>query len=80
MFTAAESAAFLQARLALDPTLASGAEELAADLGHLPLALAQAAAYLTDRELSCAAYRRRFADRRRTLAELSTASQSLPAR
>ena len=46
------------------------AAELAADLGHLPLALAQAAAFMLDRGESCAGYRRRLRDRRRTLADL----------
>ena len=34
------------------------------ELGRLPLALAQAAAYIADRGLTVPAYRRRFADRR----------------
>jgi hypothetical protein len=68
----------VQARLALDPALGSDAEELAADLGHLPLALAQAAAHIADRESSCAAYRHLFADRHRTLAELMPEREALP--
>ncbi|MGX1727779.1 tetratricopeptide repeat protein [Streptomyces diastaticus] len=51
---------------------------LAADLGHLPLALAQAAAYLVDAELACADYRELFADRMRKLADLLPESSSLP--
>ncbi|MGW2425567.1 tetratricopeptide repeat protein [Streptomyces sp. NPDC001709] len=43
---------------------------LATDLGHLPLALAQAAAYIIDADISCADYRRLLADRRRKLADL----------
>jgi hypothetical protein len=46
------------------------ADELADDLGHLPLALAQAAAFIADRGETCAGYRRRFADRRRGLSDL----------
>lgn len=46
------------------------AAALAADLGHLPLALAQAAAYIADRGLTCARYRARLA-RRRSLADLT---------
>ncbi len=44
---------------------------LAHDLGRLPLALAQAAAYLVDAGLSCAAYRTLLADRATTLAAVS---------
>ncbi|MFI7135909.1 tetratricopeptide repeat protein [Nonomuraea sp. NPDC050153] len=45
MFTAAQAAAFLHERTGLaDP---AGAAELAAELGHLPLALAQAAAMIS---------------------------------
>ncbi|MGH3999929.1 MAG: NB-ARC domain-containing protein [Pseudonocardiaceae bacterium] len=46
------------------------AANLAADLGYLPLALAQAAAYLRDRQETCAGYQRRFRDRRKRLSEL----------
>jgi tetratricopeptide (TPR) repeat protein len=51
---------------------------LGTDLGHLPLALAQAAAYLVDTELACADYRELFADRMRKLADLLPESSSLP--
>lgn len=40
---------------------------LASDLGHLPLALAQAASYLADAQVSCADYRDLLADRTATL-------------
>ncbi|WP_322751958.1 MULTISPECIES: NB-ARC domain-containing protein [unclassified Frankia] len=78
LFTADEAAAFLTEKLAYhhrhdDPAQIAA---LAADLGHLPLALAQASAYLADLDLNCAAYRARLADRRRTLADLSP--DSLP--
>lgn len=46
------------------------AADLAADLGYLPLALAQAAAYLHDRQETYAGYRRRLRDRRKRLPEL----------
>ncbi|MFD8342249.1 tetratricopeptide repeat protein [[Kitasatospora] papulosa] len=49
---------------------------LAADLGHLPLALAQAAAYLIDSGEDTATYRELLADRATTLAD--TASDRLP--
>ncbi|WP_329347355.1 tetratricopeptide repeat protein [Streptomyces sp. NBC_01261] len=51
---------------------------LAADLGHLPLALAQAAAYLIDAAITCADYRRLLADRRRKLADLLPEPDALP--
>lgn len=60
LFTPAEAHAYLRERL----ELADDVEGLAQDLGFLPLALAQAAAYLLDRQLPCSEYRRRFARRR----------------
>ncbi|BCL14693.1 DUF7779 domain-containing protein [Micromonospora sagamiensis] len=42
------------------------AAQLAADLGCLPLALAQAATYIQDQDLTCAGYRKRLARRRLT--------------
>ncbi|MFE2337293.1 NB-ARC domain-containing protein, partial [Streptomyces coelicoflavus] len=44
---------------------------LAADLGYLPLALSQAAAYLADTGTTATAYRRALADRAITLGELA---------
>ncbi|WP_261386927.1 tetratricopeptide repeat protein, partial [Streptomyces sp. BK340] len=71
LFTEAESLAYL--------TTALGARDrrepdeqltaLAQDLGHLPLALSQAAAYLIDAGISAAAYRARLADRATSLAD-----------
>ncbi|MGW4109743.1 tetratricopeptide repeat protein [Actinosynnema sp. NPDC004786] len=52
---------------------------LAQELGWLPLALSQAAAYLADQPLlTVTAYREVLADRRRTLAELSPPEHALP--
>ncbi|WP_327380596.1 hypothetical protein [Streptomyces sp. NBC_01207] len=51
---------------------------LAADLGHLPLALSQAAACLIDAELDCATYRQRLADHTRRLADLLPDTGRLP--
>ncbi|HEY6749073.1 MAG TPA: tetratricopeptide repeat protein [Mycobacteriales bacterium] len=61
MFTPAEAAAYLRGKLEPYEELTVGAEELAADLGLLPLALSQAAAYILDRRISCADYRARLA-------------------
>ena len=77
LFTAAEAQSYLRSALAGAPELLDGAKELAADLGYLPLALAQAGAYLLDRHMSCAEYRRRFADQRYRLPYLPE-SDALP--
>ena len=53
-------------------------DQLAVHLGHLPLALTQAAAYIRDRNLTCGQYRTRLADRRRKLRELLPEEQALP--
>ncbi|MDX3538484.1 tetratricopeptide repeat protein [Streptomyces sp. MB09-01] len=80
MFTPDEATSYLRAALAErdrhepDQHLA----HLAADLGHLPLALSQAAAYLIDAELDCATYRRRLADHTRRLADLLPDTDALP--
>ncbi|MCI3276987.1 tetratricopeptide repeat protein [Streptomyces cylindrosporus] len=78
LFTEAEAVAHLNASLA-----AHGRSEpadqltgLALDLGYLPLALAQAAAYLVDSGLGAAAYRDLLADRATRLVD--TAPDRLP--
>ncbi|WP_416901935.1 tetratricopeptide repeat protein [Micromonospora echinospora] len=78
LFTPEEAHQYLREKLGDDSALLDEPEELAADLGHLPLALAQAAAYLLDRGLTCAGYRRRFAERRRKLADLVPETEALP--
>jgi hypothetical protein len=84
VFTPAQSRAYLADKLAgQSAEHLAGADELAADLGHLPLALAQAATYVLDRagppsRMTCHRYRRLLADRRRTLADVFPASESLP--
>jgi hypothetical protein len=50
--------------------LADDVAGVALDLQHLPLALSHAAAYLNDRMLTCTAYRKLFADKKRSLARL----------
>lgn len=60
LFTPAEAATYLQEKLQLSIGCMTESARMAADLGHLPLALAQAAAYILDRGLTCSAYRRRF--------------------
>ncbi|WP_433350180.1 tetratricopeptide repeat protein [Micromonospora sp. CA-111912] len=76
VFTPGEATAYLRHKLPHEP--ADQLHQLAADLGHLPLALAQATAYLTDRGLDCAGYRARLADRQRALAHLLPEPEALP--
>ncbi|XVU24192.1 tetratricopeptide repeat protein [Actinoplanes sp. CA-054009] len=68
-FTQQEAIRYLQARLA-DTGLADDPAGVAADLGQLPLALAQAAAFMLDEQVTCSEYRQRFADRRAHLDDL----------
>ncbi|MDX3535622.1 tetratricopeptide repeat protein [Streptomyces sp. MB09-01] len=51
---------------------------LARDLGHLPLALSQAAAYIVDTGLACTDYRQLLADRTTTLAQALPDAAVLP--
>ncbi|MFE0022967.1 FxSxx-COOH system tetratricopeptide repeat protein [Amycolatopsis sp. NPDC059021] len=84
VFTPDEAHGYLRGALAGRPRSPDGTddrgelEEVARELGFLPLALAQAAAYMLDRNLTCAAYRRRLADRRRRLASLLPEGAGLP--
>jgi hypothetical protein len=78
LFTPAQARAYLSRKLGDDPPLLEEADGLAADLGYLPLALAQATTYLLDRGLTCASYRARFNDRRRTLTRLTPDPGALP--
>ena len=68
-YTPSEAQRYLHAKLDGAPARLAEAEALAADLEYLPLALAQAAAYILDQGLTCASYRRRLA--RRRLADLA---------
>jgi len=76
VFTASEARGYLSGKLG--PARSTEADLLAADVGFLPLALAQAAAYILDRDLDCAAYRRRLADRRHRLVDLAPEAQAVP--
>ena len=80
MFTPDEAAAYLTANLDAHGRAdrADQIRGLTADLGFLPLALAQAAAYLTDVSLDCKSYRERLADRRRRLPDLVPDYGGLP--
>jgi plasmid stability protein len=66
LFTHDEARGYLTAKLSSDQV--DQADLLAAGLGYLPLALAQAAAVMAEQGWSCADYRTRLADQRRRLA------------
>ncbi|WP_406164534.1 hypothetical protein [Streptomyces sp. NBC_00996] len=80
MFTPHEPVAYFTAVLAAhdrhEPV--DQINSLAAHLGYLPLALAQAAAYIIDVELTCASYGGLLADRIRKLADLLPEPGALP--
>ncbi|HEY0807000.1 MAG TPA: tetratricopeptide repeat protein, partial [Pseudonocardiaceae bacterium] len=86
VFTPDEAHGYLRGALAGQPHVLDdpddgdgvGVAGLARELGYLPLALAQAAAYMVDRNLTCGAYRGRLADRRRRLATLLPEGEGLP--
>ncbi|WP_422740676.1 tetratricopeptide repeat protein [Micromonospora sp. WMMD729] len=77
LFTPDEAATYLHSAIT-DPTHRDGAVELAADLGYLPIALAQATAYIRERHISCAEYRHELADRRNRLNTLLPDPSVLP--
>lgn len=64
LFTPDQAVTYLRGKLGDQPYRLDEATALAEDLGHLPLALAQAAAYIVDQDLTCAGYRRRLTRRR----------------
>jgi hypothetical protein len=78
VFSAEQAARYLQSALRERHPLGDDIDGVAADLQRLPLALAQAAAFMLDRQLRCSEYRRRFADRRRRLSELLPEPEALP--
>lgn len=77
VFSTAEADRYLRSRLAGRPGLADD-PGVVADLQMLPLALAQATAFMLDEEVPCSAYRRRLADRRSRLDDLVPAPDDLP--
>jgi hypothetical protein len=81
-YTPDEARTYLATALAGLPTVPDRAEltALAEDLGHLPLALSHAAAYIRDRRdsMTCASYRARLQDRRGALARVFPERESLP--
>ncbi|WP_201788865.1 FxSxx-COOH system tetratricopeptide repeat protein [Amycolatopsis orientalis] len=82
LFTPAEALAYLTEKLpdrARTDTATADLAALADDLGFLPLALAQAAAYLANKPLlTCNGYRAKLADQRNRLRELLPSEGDLP--
>ena len=70
-YTPGQALQYLTDRLGHETKRLDGATDLARDLGYLPLALAQAAAYLLDQPgMTCASYRDLLADHTVTLDQL----------
>ncbi|WP_228472854.1 FxSxx-COOH system tetratricopeptide repeat protein [Streptomyces cyaneochromogenes] len=80
LFDEAEAIAYLTTALTTPDARQSAGElaALASDLGHLPLALSQAATYINDTRRSVTAYRALLADRTRTLAKAVPELDALP--
>ncbi|MEV4275051.1 tetratricopeptide repeat protein [Actinoplanes xinjiangensis] len=78
LFTRAEAVDYLVQATETRDGRGGDVEALAIDLGLLPLALAQAAAFIRDRDIDCAAYRELLADRRLPLRALAPPADALP--
>ncbi|MFF3359866.1 tetratricopeptide repeat protein [Streptomyces sp. NPDC002917] len=73
VYTPEEADAYLRTRLFDDDAehlLDNVVDDLAAALGHLPLALGHAAAYMLNQDLTCTQYLDRFNDHTRSLGQL----------
>jgi hypothetical protein len=77
-FTGEEATSYLIRATGATVEQFSDVAALAADLGHLPLALAQAAAFIRDQAIDCAEYRRRLDDHKRPLSNLLPPADALP--
>ncbi|MFE9491264.1 tetratricopeptide repeat protein [Streptomyces sp. NPDC006641] len=80
LFAPQEASAYLTAVLAAHDRHEPGDQinSLAADLGYLPLALAQAAAHIIDANLTCSSYRELLANKIRKLTDLLPEPGALP--
>lgn len=78
VYTSEQASSYIAAKLGNRPKLLDGVDELVAKLGRLPLALAQASAYIIDRNITCAAYVGRFEDEHTRLTELFPDNSGLP--
>ncbi|MEU9100633.1 tetratricopeptide repeat protein [Streptomyces sp. NPDC048361] len=79
-FSAEEAMSYLAAKFTSHCRSYSGGDiaGLAADLGYLPLAMAQAAAYIVDQGWGISRYRAALRDQRRVLADLVPENGGLP--
>ena len=77
-FSHGTAVAYLRERFGDRPELADAVDGVASDLGHLPLALSQASAFMLDEEISCARYRERFSDIGRRIVDLVPDVDELP--
>jgi hypothetical protein len=77
-FTADEAVSYLARATGTTSGEPAEVAALAADLGNLPLALAQAAAFIRDRGIGCAAYRQRLNDHKRPLRDVLPSDDALP--
>ena len=71
-FSPREAVSYLTARLIRDPDQRIGVLDLAAELGCLPAALAQAASVIADCDIHCRQYLQSFTDRRQQMAGEAT--------
>ncbi|MFF5182142.1 NB-ARC domain-containing protein [Micromonospora sp. NPDC000316] len=78
LFTPGEAVAYLTHATGAATDQEAELRALATDLGYLPLAVAQAAAFIRDRGIDAATYRARFADRQQHLADLAPPHDALP--
>jgi hypothetical protein len=77
LFTPEEAVNYLN-RAAGKPAPRADLHALAGTLGHLPIAVAQAAAFMRDRNLDCTAYLQRLSNHRNTLADSLPTTDALP--
>ncbi|MGY1454766.1 tetratricopeptide repeat protein [Streptomyces sp. SS8] len=80
LYTPEQASAYLTAKLAQHGRVDDRGQiaGLASDFGYLPLALSQAIPFMINRKLDCAAYRRRLADRAKTLTHVLPPVGGLP--
>src|SRR5262249_47464469 len=78
LFTAEQASDYLDAKLAAHTGLADDIIALSIDPGRIPVALAQAAAYMLDRHMPCSRYRTALADQRRLLVDIVPEPDALP--
>ncbi|MBL1069212.1 NB-ARC domain-containing protein, partial [Streptomyces sp. 7-21] len=80
LFSREQAVAYLTEKLARSGRVDEAGEVagLAEDLGRLPLALAQVVPFMLNKGLDCAGYRRRLADRARTLTDVLPPQGGLP--